>query len=202
MLWIEQNCKGLGNFVDQDLREFTFRRRENWKFEIVVQRRSDYHRPEKQAASGTVFSDSLVSMSVTERGGMKMRKSGTVLAATFFTCVATLMAAAPATAVAGAPYRAARNAAISQARKAYQQQMKLQAEEQKAIEQEMQKALEAEASQERHKREMHIKANRLRSEREAKAREAAIARRKAENAANATKEDEKPLPKSKAVTAK
>ncbi|WP_397569678.1 hypothetical protein [Schlesneria sp. T3-172] len=102
--------------------------------------------------------------------------------------LASIVLAVPMSADAGIPHsRVARNAAISQARKNYQQQMKLQtqmqAEEQKAVAQEMQKAAEAEAAQEKQKREMRIKANRDRTEREKKSREAAIAKRKAENSA-------------------
>ena len=65
----------------------------------------------------------------------------------------------------------------------YQEQMKQQAAEQKAIELAEQQAAAAEAAEIRRKHDAHVKANRARIEKEAKHREAVIARRKAENAA-------------------
>ena len=64
--------------------------------------------------------------------------------------------------------------------------MKIQVEEQKAMELAAQKAAAAEAAEEKRKRDNHAKANRTRVEKEAKRRDAAIARMKSENSGKET----------------
>ena len=80
-------------------------------------------------------------------------------------------------------FASARGAAMAQMRRMYQDQMKQQMAEQKAIEQAEQQAAAAAAAEERRKHDAHVKANRARIERDARHREATIAKRKAENAA-------------------
>ena len=89
-----------------------------------------------------------------------------------------ILVSSPMTAVASV-----RGAALAQARRIYQEQMKQQAAEQKAMEAAEQQAAAAEAAELRRIRDAHVKANRARIEKEAKHRDAVIARRKAENAA-------------------
>jgi septal ring factor EnvC (AmiA/AmiB activator) len=91
--------------------------------------------------------------------------------------LASIVVAAPTRASA----QSSRSMMMNQARQSYQLQMKMQAEEQKALELAAQKAAAAEAAEEKRKRDNHAKANRARLEKEAKRREAAIARMKAEN---------------------
>ena len=82
-------------------------------------------------------------------------------------------------------------AAMAQARKNYQAQMKLQATEQKAIDEADRKAAEAQAAEDKRKFQMQVKAAHLRREREVAKREAAIAKRKSENAAGKSTSESK-----------
>ncbi len=75
------------------------------------------------------------------------------------------------------------SAYMNQARQSYQMQMNLFMAEQKAMLQAEQQAVAAQAAEEKRKHDAHVKANRVRIDRENQRREAAIAKRKAENAA-------------------
>ena len=94
--------------------------------------------------------------------------------------VVLLLTAAPTSACARYTSRGY-SAFLAQARRNNQMQMNQLAAEQKAMIQAEQQAIAAQAAEEKRKH-AHVKANRARIERDAQRREAAIAKRKAENA--------------------
>ena len=117
--------------------------------------------------------------------------------------VALIVSAGPVRAFgAGRNYGNAYGAAMAQARKNYQDQMKQQAAQQKEIDLAEQKAAAADAAEERRIQGLRAKAARTRHEREARYREATIAKRKAENAAKETLEHAKDLPDPKSTSPK
>lgn len=98
--------------------------------------------------------------------------------------VALLLTATPTSACARYSSRGY-SAFMAQVRRNNQIQMNQLAAEQKAMMQAEQQALAAQAAEEKRQHDAHVKANRARFEREAQRREAAIAKRKAENATKA-----------------
>lgn len=94
--------------------------------------------------------------------------------------VVLLLTAAPTSACARYTSRGY-SAFLAQARRNNQMQMNQLAAEHKAMIQAEQQAIAAQAAEEKRKHDAHVKANRARMERDAQRREAAIAKRKAEN---------------------